>query len=193
MKLDYARSKTPLVMIAVELKLKNSLSNMRRNPLFAKAYEFFYTRLLEVLLPEPNCLEIKQLGNQLMILWDGSEDGMKTVFKHYFLFQEIKEHTGRTYPDAKLDIAIAMDMCLVPMVVYADAGPKVSPIFLHSDLWERVTKILSCIPEHNQRLFMTHAVRSALPPYMQDIFSKSYYFYHICCYARDEKKTANSL
>lgn len=194
--LKYKLAKKCLAVITIQLTLKRGITNMRRNPAFAAVFTYLYTEILQALLMKPECLEVKQADNNILVIWDCAE-GNEKLIQQYLVLQKIKYRAQKRYADSALLLKIVADLIHTDIVIYENVKNKASQILLQSDVIGHTHKILISVSGSKySSLLVTHAFRQMLPQPLQKILSCPYYFYHLCCYGKNRRvydKSCDSL
>lgn len=176
-------NKIPIIVIALKIIAKKGLSNFRRNPNFYQSFLSFYSSLLTAIMDNPSCMEVKQQDNNIIIIWNYSDNNIENLLHEYYKLHLLRLQTNKTFPSCQIKYFLAIEFakCRFHQIKSNNNAPK---FIIESDMLERAQKVLSCLDGINYPYVMfTHTFYELLPDAIKQFMNTPYYFYHICCYS----------
>lgn len=187
------KNKRTITVFSIRVYPETGLANFRRNPEFSNAFQLFFMECFGFFDTLENCLEIKQISNTLVIVFQ--TDDSEKINAVFALLKNIENITttlnekfAQNMQPTSLKTAIALD-CGETTVVFSSLDKEItSPILWLGDVLERAISISALAgTQRYPAVFITYAVYNNLQECYKKKFLRSYYFFHICCFGDIEK------
>ncbi|WP_418843827.1 hypothetical protein [Phascolarctobacterium succinatutens] len=173
----------PIAVIALKINAQTSISNFRRTPDFFASFSFFYNKLLTDLYKHPACIEIKQQGNTITILWNLDKANIESILAKHKTIHKILRETNKSFANCPIHYLVVLEAGICNMI-QLQHNSKSPTFIMQSDMIERTQKVLSSIEgaKYPQIMF-TNDFYKLLPEKVKAKIFCPYYFFHICCYS----------
>ena len=99
----------PIAVIALKINAQTSISNFRRTPDFFASFSFFYNKLLTDLYKHPACIEIKQQGNTITILWNLDKANIESILAKHKTIHKILRETNKSFANCPIHYLVVLE------------------------------------------------------------------------------------
>lgn len=181
-------SKQKIIAVSIRLSSKNLSPDYYPFFEIPEARKYYMNNLYESLSPCHLCLDMKQLLNEIIIIWDGSKKGITNFLSYLSKIEKALANLNDFCKAQKWSYSIkshmALDSGMAQKLIIPPKGNIEACINwtgMHAD---RVSSLTNEMQNGKYPdLLITHSFYEVLPISLQKELTTLYYVRHICCYS----------